>query len=113
MYAEHFHMALYHLRMCNTQHDLGLHHLNVYMYQAISCNLAVPFDVTLYNLTEYCGISSKADLFDLTLAFFARLCTISCEMLGNPILPCINCYYALPFHVQCIAIPFDITLARL
>ena len=55
---------------------LRLHRLNV--CQAIS-RKAVPFDVVLYKLTEYCAISSGAASFDSTLNCFARLCAVLCS----------------------------------
>ena len=60
--------------------DLRLPHLNA--CQAIS-GKAVPFDVTLYNLTEYCAILSRTDSFDLTLNCFTQLCAISCSAIPS------------------------------
>ena len=57
----------------------------VWMYAKLF-QVELLFYVTMYNLTEYYTISSKADSFDLTLNCFAQLCAILCPAIPSAIL---------------------------
>ena len=105
-YAVLIHESVYETASRWAVRDLRLHHLTV--CQAIS-RKAVLFYVTLYNLTKYYAISSKADPFDL--------CAILCKILGYSILPesiaIMLCHFMYHYTIWHHANPGINTLCRL